>query len=168
MLLRRSTTDSGVAEGSHIFKRDGWYCLCVAEGGTEEGHQEWIFRSKSPLGPYDEPPAGHNPILHNSPDLPINCVGHTDFVEANDGRWYTVFLGLRPSPSSRIAHMGRETFIAPVEWDSDGWPVINGGKPITFEVAGLPASASTEIWTEPFEKGECIRVLRCSYDLYTP
>ncbi|KAJ4307729.1 hypothetical protein N0V94_009634, partial [Neodidymelliopsis sp. IMI 364377] len=34
----------GVAEGSHILKKDGWYYLFVAEGGTEQGHQEWVFR----------------------------------------------------------------------------------------------------------------------------
>jgi len=40
-----------------------------------------------------------------------------------------VFHGIRPS-QFMLHHMGRETMIAPVDWDKDGWPVVNGGKPI--------------------------------------
>jgi len=35
-------SDLGVAEGCHILKRDRWYYLFTAEGGTHEGHRgEW-------------------------------------------------------------------------------------------------------------------------------
>jgi alpha-N-arabinofuranosidase len=38
-------------------------------------------------------------------------------------------------------HLGRETYLAPVTWDADGWPVVNEGRPAGLEVraVGLPA-----------------------------
>jgi alpha-N-arabinofuranosidase len=50
-----------------------------------------------------------------------------------------VFLGIRPSDGSHH-HLGRETFLAPVTWNGDGWPVVNADQPITFTMpgAGLP------------------------------
>nr|XP_018261277.1 uncharacterized protein I303_05713 [Kwoniella dejecticola CBS 10117]OBR83435.1 hypothetical protein I303_05713 [Kwoniella dejecticola CBS 10117] len=149
-LLRRSTQAEGIAEGSHIFKRHDWYYLCVAEGGTEEYHQEWIFRSRSPLGPYEEPDTAMNPILHNPPHLSIRHTGHVDFLEGQDGRWWAVFLGVRPS-SSGSAHLGRETFLAPVTWTADDWPVINNGLPIGNVIcADLPSNSSLSTWSDGF------------------
>jgi alpha-N-arabinofuranosidase len=68
------------------------------------------------------------------PENPFQALGHGDFVETPDG-WWVVFLGFRPQ-GGRFHHLGRETFLAPVTWSEDGWPVINGGKPIP---ATLPA-----------------------------
>lgn len=34
-------------EGPHIYKKDGWYYMMLAEGGTEHGHQVNILRSRS-------------------------------------------------------------------------------------------------------------------------
>ena len=49
-MIRESS--SGVAEGSHIFKRGRYWYLFTAEGGTESGHSEWVNRSEvGPLGP---------------------------------------------------------------------------------------------------------------------
>lgn len=31
-------------EGPHIYKKDGWYYLMIAEGGTEYAHRETIQR----------------------------------------------------------------------------------------------------------------------------
>ena len=52
-----------------------------------------------------------------------------------------VFLGIRPQGGYYWHHLGRETFLAPVRWDAQGWPVVNEGKPIALEmgVRGLPA-----------------------------
>jgi beta-xylosidase len=51
-------------EGPHIFKKDGWYYLMIAEGGTGLLHMETIARSKNLYGPYDANSA--NPILTNA------------------------------------------------------------------------------------------------------
>lgn len=113
-------------EAPHIYKRNGYYYLMAAEGGTSVNHSEVIFRSKGVLGPYI--PYEKNPILtqrHLDPKRknPISSVGHADLVEGPDGNTYAVFLGVRPYEGD-FYNTGRETFIAPVKWIDD-WPIIN-------------------------------------------
>jgi len=115
-------------EGPHVFKKDGWYYLICAEGGTGYNHSEVVFRSKTMDGPFIS--YEKNPILtqrHLSRDRkdPITTTGHADFVETPDGKWYAVFLGCRPYEGDYY-NIGRETFMTPVEW-KDGWPTINPG-----------------------------------------
>lgn len=55
---------------------------------------------------------------------PIQCTGHSDLVQAHDGSWWAVFLATRPN--GQVYHLGRETFLSPVSWTRDNWPVING------------------------------------------
>lgn len=123
-------------EGPHIYKRDGYYYLMAAEGGTAEDHSEVIFRSKNVDGPYES--YKNNPILtqrHLDPkrEFPITSTGHADLVDTESGEWWAVFLGCRPYPpfEKGFYNTGRETFLAPVKWidDSDStgtaWPVIN-------------------------------------------
>ena len=118
-------------EGPHMYKINGWYYLMIAEGGTEYGHMETIARSKSVWGPFESCP--HNPILSHK-DISTRFVhfqalGHADLTTDPEGNWWIVFHGIRPS-MGRLHHIGRETMIAPVTWDEDGWPVVNEGKPI--------------------------------------
>ncbi|MFG6489786.1 glycoside hydrolase family 43 protein [Roseateles sp. BYS78W] len=119
-------TGGKAPEGPHLYRRGGFYYLLIAEGGTEYGHMVTVARSAQPMGPFEACP--RNPILsHRSLDSPIQATGHADLVEAADGHWWAVFLGIRPAPV-RFAglhhHLGRETFLAPVTWTDDGWPVI--------------------------------------------
>lgn len=112
-------------EGPHLFKKDGFYYLIAAEGGTEEGHSEVVFRSDKVAGPY-LPYAG-NPILTQR-DLskdrrdPITSTGHASFVRTQRGDWWAVFLGVRPY-NDNFFNTGRETFLMPVEW-KEGWPRV--------------------------------------------
>ena len=120
------------AEGPHMFKKDGWYYLITAEGGTEFCHMECISRSQSVWGPFE--PCPHNPILtavrdHNPK---FAGLGHMDIIEGNDGQWWGVFLGHRLT-EAYYHHMGRETGIAPIHW-ADGWPVVNYGKTPGLEI----------------------------------
>jgi xylan 1,4-beta-xylosidase len=113
-------------EAPHIIKKDGWYYLICAEGGTGYNHSEVVFRSKSVDGPYI--PSENNPILtqrhlDRNRKNPITTAGHADFVETPDGKWYAVFLACRPYEND-FFNTGRETFLTPVEW-KDGWPIIN-------------------------------------------
>ena len=113
-------------EAPHFIKRDSWYYLYAAEGGTSVNHTEVVFRSKSPWGPFVA--YENNPILTQK-DLPadrkhpITSAGHAQFVEGPDGKTYAVFLAVRPYRDN-FYNTGRETFIAPVEWNN-GWPIIN-------------------------------------------
>ena len=110
-------------EAPHLFEREDTWYLVIAEGGTERGHCVSVARGPSPLGPWESAP--HNPILsHRSTDSPIQNTGHADLVEATDGSWWMVLLGVRPRGTSPGFHvLGRETFLAPVQW-KNGWPVI--------------------------------------------
>lgn len=122
-------------EAPHIYKKDGWYYLLISEGGTEYGHKVTIARSRDIYGPYETNPA--NPILThmnvNAQNNPIQGTGHADFVQASDGSWWMVFLAFRPQ--SGLHHLlGRETFLAPVRWDKNAWPVVNGDGTISLNM----------------------------------
>lgn len=114
-------------EAPHIFFKDGFYYLIAAEGGTGDNHSEVVFRSEEVTGPYV--PYENNPILtqrHLDPDRdnPVTSAGHADFVQTHEGDWWAVFLACRPYKDNHY-NTGRETFLAPVKWQEDGWCVIN-------------------------------------------
>ena len=114
-------------EGPHIYKKDGYYYLLLAEGGTEHGHHVNILRSKNLFGPYQSNP--DNPILSHfnmkMQNSQIQGLGHADLIQAPDSSWWMICLGYRTS--GYLQHvMGRETMLAPVRWEQGGWPVVNG------------------------------------------
>ncbi|MEC0256721.1 glycoside hydrolase family 43 protein [Paenibacillus lautus] len=116
-------TGGASPEAPHVYKINGFYYLMIAEGGTEYGHMVTIARSPHPYGPFE--PCPHNPILsHRSRRSSIHATGHADLVQAQDGTWWAVFLGIRPVSYPMRHHLGRETFLAPVTWTADGWPSI--------------------------------------------
>lgn len=115
-------------EAPHIYKKNGKYYLMCAEGGTGDWHSEVIFKSDNPKGPYI--PAPSNPILtqRHFPKERKNKVdwaGHADLVEGPDGKYYGVFLAIRPNNQDRV-NIGRETFILPVDWSGE-FPVFENG-----------------------------------------
>ncbi|OAL55251.1 beta-xylosidase [Pyrenochaeta sp. DS3sAY3a] len=134
-LVRESA--SGVAEGSHLLKRGGWYYLFTAEGGTESGHCEFVHRSKdSPFGPWEAAP--HNPLWRNTQDDEVQNTGHCDLVEDAQGQWWAVCLGVRPRREGehwRTSVFGREALLLPVRWEDD-WPVFNEGRPVALQMTG--------------------------------
>ena len=130
-------------EGPHIYKKDDWYYLLISEGGTEMAHSLTIARSRKIEGPYEANP--DNPLLTHcslaGQTNQIQGTGHGDFVQATDGSWWIVFLAYRNYEGS-YHHLGRETYLAPVEWKQGKWPVINGGQPVdTLMSAPLPSAA---------------------------
>lgn len=135
-------------EAPHLYEIDGLYYLLIAEGGTHAGHMVTIARSTTPYGPFESCP--HNPILtHRSSDSPIQATGHADLVQAADGSWWLVCLGIRPQAPGGFPpwhNLGRETFLAPVRWTDDGWPVVGDNGRIALEMAvdHLPGPLSAE------------------------
>jgi xylan 1,4-beta-xylosidase len=136
-------------EAPHIFKKDGFYYLIAAEGGTAENHSEVVFRSTSVTGPYL--PYRGNPILtqRNLPadrEFPVTCTGHADFVQTQSGEWWSVFLGCRPYRpfAGNYFNTGRETFLAPVAWEN-GWPIINPGHELVQYTYPLPLPGIREV-----------------------
>lgn len=140
-----SGTGLKAPEAPHLFQRGDYWYLVIAEGGTERGHAVSVARGPTPEGPWDGCPA--NPLVsHRSLEHPIQNTGHADLVEAPDGSWWALLLGVRPQGTSPGFHvLGRETFLAPVEWEED-WPQIG-----TIELAygerprGLPTATDTPI-----------------------
>jgi beta-xylosidase len=137
------TPGAAAPEAPHLYRiGDHWY-LMIAEGGTERGHGVSIARSTSPNGPFEACPS--NPILtHRSTTRPVQNTGHADLVQAHDGSWWMVLLGVRPQGGTPGWHiLGRETFLAPVAW-VDGWPVVGEVTPelptLPWPVASAPAA----------------------------
>ena len=115
-------------EGPHLYKIEGYYYLMIAEGGTGPDHCITIARSKSIYGEYENNPK--NPIIthrHLGKDYSIKHVGHGDLVSTENGEWFVVMLASRQV--DEYCNIGRETFLAKVDWE-DGWPIINKGKGI--------------------------------------
>ena len=121
-----SGTKLGSLEGPHLLKKDGWYYLYCAEGGTFTGHAESVARSRSLTGPYEEMPG--NPLLSASSDpaSPLHSSGHGCLVETPAGEWYLAHLCRRPIVNGRSV-LGRETAIQKIVWDADGWPRLAHG-----------------------------------------
>lgn len=109
-------------EAPHLYHIGNYYYLLVAEGGTEYGHMECIFRSRDPYGPYETCP--HNPILtnRNLGTYQIQGAGHADLVQDEAGQWWLLHLAFRQMDTWRPYHqLGREVYLVPAFWTEDGW-----------------------------------------------
>lgn len=113
-------------EGPHLLKKDGYYYLFLAEGGTGAGHRISVARSKTLMGNYE--PCPYNPIMRQMDEgAAIQRCGHGKPVCTQNGEWYMVYLCGRMIGDG-YSMLGRETALDPVSWTADGWPVVNGLK----------------------------------------
>ena len=114
-------TGGGWLESPHVYHIGDYYYILAAEGGTNYTHMETAARSKNIYGPYENCP--YNPVLTNRNDTTkqIQCAGHADLIDDENGNWWMVHLGTRSVLKSKTP-LGRETFLTPVEWKK-GWPV---------------------------------------------
>lgn len=111
-------------EGPHLYKKDGWYYLMIAEGGTALNHAITIARSRNLKGPYEPYTAG-NPILTNRRTSEyFQTVGHGDLFQDGNGNWWGMCLATRGGPDWKTYPMGREAVLFPVTWEKDQWPVL--------------------------------------------
>jgi len=148
-------------EGPRMYKRNGWYYLLIAEGGTLHFHTTTIARSQSVTGPFVS--SQRNPILthkHLAREYPVHNVGHADMVELKDGSWWGVALASRPrggfydggnvkySFGGYYRNLGRETFIFPVTWPADDQSPLfapeTGRVEDSYEVTGLAEFAQSD------------------------
>jgi xylan 1,4-beta-xylosidase len=138
-------TEIGMVEGPHIYKRNGFYYLMTAEGGTVLEHAVTMARSKNLTGPYEVDPK--NPVLtsYYNPELYLLRAGHASLVETQNGEWYLAHLCGRHIPSRGRSTMGRETAIQKMEWTEDGWLRLESGghEPLAeVQAPNLPA----QVW----------------------
>jgi beta-xylosidase len=108
-------------EGPHTYKKDGYYYLMIAEGGTFQKHMISIARSTNIWGPYSA--YDQNPILTAfGSDEEVQHCGHGDLFQDQEGLWWAVVLGVRKT-DNRFC-LSRETFLTPVSWPVGSWPKI--------------------------------------------
>lgn len=128
-------TALGITEGPHLYKKDDYYYLLTAEGGTEYGHAVTIARSKDIFGPYEIHP--DNPILSSryNPEHPLQKAGHADLVHNENDNWFMVYLTSRPLSELGRCTLGRETGIEQVVWKKGDWPrLATGAKTPRIEI----------------------------------
>lgn len=130
-------------EGPHIYKVGKYYYLMAAEGGTFEHHLLSIARSENVWGPYET--AESNPILTaDGTDEYIQNTGHGELFQDDNGRWWAVALAVRNEPTCQP--LGRETFLAPVEWPEGGWPKVLQPKMEFHAPSVVRAQAEASAW----------------------
>lgn len=120
-------TTLGCTEGPHLYRKDGYYYLMVAEGGTGYNHAVTVARSRTLTGPYEVDPK--YPILTSRGErhLPLQKAGHGSLVETQTGEWYLAHLCARPINEAGDCNLGRETALQRCEWTGDGWLRIADG-----------------------------------------
>ena len=118
-------TSLGVCEGPQILKKDGWYYLLCAAGGTGYLHAATVARAKTLDGPWEDSP--YFPLLTARDDAanPLQKSGHACFVEIG-GEWYITHICARPLTERGNCTLGRETALQKIEW-ANGWPRLANG-----------------------------------------
>ncbi len=124
-------TDLGCTEGPHLYKRNGWYYLMLAEGGTGVNHAVTVARSRDIAGPYKVDPQ-YPMLTSKDTDCSLQKAGHASLVETPSGEWYLPHLVGRPAdpsadPGEFRCILGRETALQKVVWTEDGWLRLEGG-----------------------------------------
>lgn len=130
-------TEAYALEGPKLMRRNGWFYLVSAVGGTggpSTGHMVIAARSRSVIGPWENCP--HNPIVRTtSAEERWWSRGHATPVEGPGGHWYLVYHGYENS----FRTLGRQTLLDPIEWTSDGWFHAKGGdlaRPLPKPIGG--------------------------------
>ncbi|KAH6620186.1 beta-xylosidase [Boeremia exigua] len=141
-------TDLDLVEGPHLYKRNGWYYLLTAEGGTAYEHACTMARSRDIWGPYELHPQKHILTSKDAPFAALQRAGHGDIVETPSGKTYLVHLTGRPTTQDRRCVLGRETAIQEAYWADDDWLYVKDG-PVPSLYVDLPAARDdTAYWAE--------------------
>lgn len=117
-ILSHDTKDYyNAMEGSHMYHIGDYYYVYVTTGGYYRGQQ--IFRSKNPMGPYEECPymVFENQAIHQGA-----------LVDTPTGEWWTVLF-------KDAGSIGRVPYLEPVTWSND-WPIV-GNKGVDVSKNGV-------------------------------
>ncbi|GAB1415759.1 family 43 glycosylhydrolase [Paludibacter sp.] len=106
-------------ESPKFIKKDGYYYLISAQGGTAgppTSHMVVVARSKSVRGPWENSP--YNPIVHTySANENWWSKGHGTIIDDVNGNWWIVYHAY----ANGYHTLGRQTLLEPIEWTADGW-----------------------------------------------
>ncbi|MYT68976.1 MULTISPECIES: glycoside hydrolase family 43 protein [unclassified Streptomyces] len=144
-----SGTPLGRTEGPHLYRKDGWYYLFTAEGGTSWEHAVTVARSRDITGPYTPDPAGPLLTAYGDDTLELQKAGHGSLVETPEGAWYLAHLTARPLTAHGACVLGRETALQRVHWTSDGWPRVDGDAGPGRPSVHVPAPTAERRGTRP-------------------
>jgi xylan 1,4-beta-xylosidase len=178
-------TELGVVEGPHLYRRNGWYYLLTAEGGTFYEHAVTLARSRQIDGPYETLPG--NPLLTawQKKTDGLQRSGHASLVETASGEWFLAHLCGRPlewsGPNAAKQNaaggydglhcpLGRETALQRIRWRDDDWPEVVGGPQPSLKIAApdlpphpFPAEAARDDFDSPVFSGH-LNSLRKPFD----
>jgi xylan 1,4-beta-xylosidase len=132
-------TPLGFTEGPHLYKRNGYYYLLTAEGGTGWGHAVTMARSRELAGPYKLHPDTYILTSRHRPDVELQRAGHADLVETQTGETYMLHLCGRPLRNRGRCTLGRETAIQRMVWSADDWLRTADGQGIPCSEVAAPA-----------------------------
>ncbi|MBO0344233.1 glycoside hydrolase family 43 protein [Roseibium sp. CAU 1637] len=138
-----SGSSHGLSEGPHLSKRNGWYYLTIAEGGTGYGHAVTMARSRRIDGPYEIHPDTHLITAKDTPDNPLQRAGHGQIIETPTGETYHTHLCSRPidgPQGGRFSPLGRETAIQKCVWRDD-WLYLEHGSSLPLLDVPSPGNA---------------------------
>lgn len=150
-------TPLGFTEAPHLYRRDGWYYLLTAEGGTQWDHAVTMARSRHLTGPYELHPEVHILSARQRPDCALQRAGHGSLVETPQGETYLAYLVGRPLRNRGRCTLGRETALQKMQWGADGWlrtlagdglPTLETPAPVNG-TKSLPVSSQREDFDEP-------------------
>ena len=115
-LFGKDEEETGILEGSSIFKKDGWYYLMMISGFVK-GHcrREVCYRSRSITGKWEKR------VLIETPFDGHGGIGQGCVVEGPDGKWHSLIFQDRGG-------VGRTPCLLPVCWE-DGWPMLGIANP---------------------------------------
>jgi len=139
-------TDIELTEAPHLYKRNGWYYLMTAEGGTFFAHAVTLARSRNIEGPYEVHP--QNPIMTSvrdrdgfnqamktgniiSTDLHdgLQKAGYGSMCPWTEDEWILTHLCARPLQGTLYCPLGRETSLQKLTWKENDWPYAVNGFP---------------------------------------
>lgn len=124
-------------EGPKFFKRNDYYYLTIAQGGTvgpATSHGTVSYRSKNLMGPYEMSP--YTPVIHtNSKKEKWWSKGHSTVFQGKDGNWYMVYHAIE----NGARYAGRICLLMPVMWDNEDWFYVS-----SEDGAKIPCPANAE------------------------
>ncbi|MBI9100606.1 MAG: family 43 glycosylhydrolase, partial [Spirochaetaceae bacterium] len=171
-------TDLKITEAPHIYKRNGFYYLMTAEGGTSYFHAVTLARSIKLDGPYelhphkylltsvanraaleDELAGGGFNIKSLALHKGLQKAGHGSMAPWTGNEWILAHLCSRPIEENGRCPLGRETALQKIIWKDDNWPYLIGtgaSETVSFSgkknIESSEKSGNTVFWIDNFDK----------------
>ena len=137
LLNLRSRESQLNAEGSHLYKRNGYYYLFDIDWPRGGVRREICNRSKNLFGPYEQKTVLYTTLNEGKGGFSANGVAQGGIVDTPTGEWYALLF-------QDHGPLGRCPVLVPMVWSDDGWPVMAGGEEAglatgkTYGMAKLP------------------------------